>query len=58
MENIVLKVPFGEFGDIGDVLKRVLLGLLHCKIFLNHATRAKDAFHAFATYGVVNTTQA
>jgi len=61
MENIVLKVPLGEFGDIGDVLKCVLLGLLHRKIFLNHATRAKDAFHAFHTfspYGVVDATQA
>ena len=56
MENIVLKVPFGEFGDIGDVLKRALLGFLYRKIFLNHATRAKDTFHAFAPYGVVDVT--
>jgi hypothetical protein len=38
VENIVFKVPFGELGDIGDVLKCVLLGFLHRKIFLDHAT--------------------
>jgi hypothetical protein len=57
VENIVFKVPFGKLGDIGDVLKCILLGLLHRKIFLDHATRTKDAFYAFAPYGVVDTTQ-
>jgi hypothetical protein len=57
VENIVFKVPFGELGDIGDVLKCILLGFFYRKIFLDHTTRTKDALYAFAPYRVVDTTQ-